>query len=89
MMTGADAFHATTYRQPVGPGEMTIPAIRGVGGSLLYFLEPGLSNWDVDFVPVPSAGEGGFLSRIDHISQSLRFEELLSWEHVSALMTQP
>jgi 4-hydroxyphenylpyruvate dioxygenase len=80
MMTRADALQATTFRQPVGPDEMTIPAIRGVGGSLLYFLEPGPSNWDVDFVPVPSARDGVFLSRVDHISQSMRFEELLSWE---------
>jgi 4-hydroxyphenylpyruvate dioxygenase len=80
MMTRADALHATTYRQPVGPGEMTIPAIRGVGGSLLYFLEPGLSNWDVDFGPVASAGDDVLLIHIDHISQSMRFEELLSWE---------
>jgi 4-hydroxyphenylpyruvate dioxygenase len=80
MMTRADTLQATTFRQPVGPGEMTIPAIRGVGGSLLYFLEPGPSNWDVDFVPVPSAGDGVFLNRVDHISQSMRFEELLSWQ---------
>jgi 4-hydroxyphenylpyruvate dioxygenase len=80
MMTRADILQATTFRQPVGPGEMTIPAIRGVGGSLLYFLEPGPSNWDVDFVPVPSAGDGVFLNRVDHISQWMRFEELLSWE---------
>src|ERR1700745_651545 len=80
MMTRAETLKATTFRQPVGPGEMTIPAIRGVGGSLLYFLEPGPSNWDVDFVPVPSAEHGVSLDRVDHISQSMRFEELLSWE---------
>src|SRR6516165_11070231 len=80
IMTRADALQATTFRQAVGPGEMTIPAIRGVGGSLLYFLEPGASNWGVDFVPVPDPGDGAFLDRVDHISQSMRFEELLSWE---------
>jgi 4-hydroxyphenylpyruvate dioxygenase len=80
VMARADALQATTFRQAVGPGEMTIPAIRGVGGSLLYFLEPGASNWDVDFIPVPSAGDDVFLSRVDHVSQSMRFEELLSWE---------
>ena len=26
--------------QAVGPGELDIPAIRGVGGSLIYFLDP-------------------------------------------------
>jgi 4-hydroxyphenylpyruvate dioxygenase len=80
MMSRADALQAQTFRQPVGPGEMTIPAIRGVGGSLLYFLEPGSANWDVDFVPVKGETGSGHLKDIDHISQSMRFEEMLSWE---------
>ena len=80
MMSRADALQAATFRQPVGPGEMTIPAIRGVGGSLLYFLEPHSPNWDVDFVEVASDDAPGSLSHIDHISQSMRFEEMLSWE---------
>ena len=80
MMSRADLLQAATFRQPVGPGEMTIPAIRGVGGSLLYFLEPGSSNWDVDFVPVASEGDDAYLDQIDHISQSMRFEDMLSWE---------
>lgn len=84
MMGRADALQATTFRQPVGPGEMTIPAIRGVGGSLLYFLEPQSPNWDVDFVNVASEDGPGFLGRIDHISQSMRFEEMLSWEQFYA-----
>ena len=79
LMSRADALHATTFRQPVGPGEMTIPAIRGVGGSLLYFLEPASPNWDVDFVAAGEPGPG-FLRHVDHISQSMRFEEMLSWE---------
>jgi 4-hydroxyphenylpyruvate dioxygenase len=80
MMGRADALQAATFRQAVGPGEMTIPAIRGVGGSLLYFLEPASPNWDIDFVAVADAGGPSFLGRIDHISQSMRFEEMLSWE---------
>jgi 4-hydroxyphenylpyruvate dioxygenase len=80
MMSRADALQATTFRQPVGPGEMTIPAIRGVGGSLLYFLEPQSPNWAVDFVAVAGEDASGSLSHIDHISQSMRFEEMLSWE---------
>ena len=80
MMSRADALRATTFRQPVGPGEMTIPAIRGVGGSLLYFLEPASSNWDIDFVAVEGDESPHFLGHIDHISQSMRFEEMLSWE---------
>jgi 4-hydroxyphenylpyruvate dioxygenase len=80
MMSRAETLQATTFRQPVGPGEMTIPAIRGVGGSLLYFLEPGSSNWDVDFLPLASETSDSSLNQIDHISQSMRFEEMLSWE---------
>jgi 4-hydroxyphenylpyruvate dioxygenase len=80
MMSRADALQAVTFRQPVGPGEMTIPAIRGVGGSLLYFLEPASPNWDIDFVKVAGEAGSGFLRHVDHISQSMRFEEMLSWE---------
>jgi 4-hydroxyphenylpyruvate dioxygenase len=80
VMGRADALQAATFRQPVGPGEMTIPAIRGVGGSLLYFLEPSSPNWDVDFVAATADDGPGFLGHVDHISQSMRFEEMLSWE---------
>ena len=80
LMSRADALQAVTFRQPIGPGEMTIPAIRGVGASLLYFLQPASPNWDVDFVAVEGSERVGFLSRIDHISQSMQFEEMLSWE---------
>ncbi len=84
MMSRADALQAATFRQPVGLGEMTIPAIRGVGGSLLYFLEPQSPNWGVDFVNVANEDGPPFLGRIDHISQSMRFEEMLSWEQFYA-----
>jgi 3-dehydroshikimate dehydratase len=80
MMSRAEAIQAATFRQPVGPGELTIPAIRGVGGSLLYFLAPGSSNWDVDFLAVESGPDSNILGGVDHISQSMRFEEMLSWE---------
>lgn len=33
------------FRQPVGPGELDIPAVRGVGGSLVYFLDSSSSTW--------------------------------------------
>ncbi len=74
----------TPFRQPVGPGELEIPAVRGLGGSLLYFVDPA-SNlarlWDIDFVPAKHpAGHGSAgLTAIDHISQSMQYEEMLSW----------
>ena len=82
-LTRAEALLDTPFRQPVGPGELEIPAVRGLGGSLLYFVDPASELarwWDVDFVPQPSAvgGEAG-LTAIDHISQSMQYEEMLSW----------
>lgn len=74
----------TPFRQPVGPGELEIPAVRGLGGSLLYFVDPTSELgrvWDIEFnAPKQPAGNGGAgLTVIDHISQSMHYEEMLSW----------
>jgi 4-hydroxyphenylpyruvate dioxygenase len=71
------------FRQPAGPGEMDIPAVRGLGGSLLYFVDhkSGLDRlWEVDFEPVEGddGGSAG-LTAIDHVSQSMHYEEMLTW----------
>ncbi len=70
------------FRQPVGPGELEIPAVRGLGGSLLYFVDPvsDLSRvWDIEFKPTGAPDQGVGLTAIDHISQSMQYEEMLSW----------
>jgi 4-hydroxyphenylpyruvate dioxygenase len=70
------------HRQPVGPGELDIPSIRGVGGALMYFLDRGADLgrvWDVEFAPVDDATEPTGLARVDHIAQSIPFEELPTW----------
>ncbi len=72
------------FRQPVGPGELEIPAVRGVGGSLLYFLDPATDLgrvWDIEFKAPSDAGsvQPTGLVEIDHISQSMQYEEMLSW----------
>ncbi|MDB5567275.1 MAG: 3-keto-5-aminohexanoate cleavage protein [Tardiphaga sp.] len=78
-MARAEALKARTFYQPVGPGELEIPAIHGVGGSLLYFLESAGKNWDVDFEPLRSDASTDRLSVVDHISQSMPYDEMLSW----------
>ncbi|MGM4893802.1 bifunctional sugar phosphate isomerase/epimerase/4-hydroxyphenylpyruvate dioxygenase family protein [Tardiphaga sp. 839_C3_N1_4] len=78
-MARAEALQARTFYQPVGPGELEIPAIHGVGGSLLYFLEAAGKNWDVDFEPLKSDADTDHLSVVDHISQSMPYDEMLSW----------
>ncbi|MBV9154338.1 MAG: VOC family protein, partial [Alphaproteobacteria bacterium] len=71
------------FRQAVGPGELDIPAVRGVGGSLLYFVDGKTELgrwWDVDFRPVDAGGQPeAVLTRFDHLSQSMYYEEMLSW----------
>jgi len=42
----------------VGPMELEIPAIRGIGGSLIYLVDryaPGPTIYDIDFVPEPTS----------------------------------
>lgn len=81
-MSRAEKLAADTFRQPVGPGELEIPAIRGLGGSLLYFMQAtgALSEvWERDFRPVAAAPDAGLLGRVDHISQSMHYDEMLSW----------
>lgn len=77
----ATALDAEPFAQPSAPGELAIPAIRGVGGSMLRLLDRGSDLgriWDVDFrvEDVPSAGG---LTRVDHIAQTMAHGEMLSW----------
>jgi len=79
-MARAKALDTTAFHQPVGTDEMKIPAIRGVGGSLLYFLDPDRSNWDQDFLPIVDDVGSNHLNTVDHISQSMPYEQMLSWQ---------
>ncbi|MGL4497006.1 MAG: 4-hydroxyphenylpyruvate dioxygenase family protein, partial [Beijerinckiaceae bacterium] len=71
------ALGAEPFEGKIGPMELAIPAIRGIGGSLIYFIdrygEKG-SIWDVDFIwtgerdPKP---EGVGLHYIDHLTHNV------------------
>ena len=77
----AEALRMSAFRQPVGPGELDIPAIRGLGGSLIYFTDTrsDLARvWEIEFEPVEEAAPGP-LARIDHVAQSMNPDEMLSW----------
>ena len=72
------------FSQAVGPGELEIPAVRGLGGSLVYFIDPKTELgrvWDIEFAPTgENATIGGAgLTLVDHISQSMHYEEMLTW----------
>lgn len=78
----ARALLDTPHAGAVGPGELDIPAVRGLGGSLLYFLDrqSGLGRWsEVDFVPTGRDTAGHGLTGIDHVSQTMQYEEMLTW----------
>ena len=71
------------HSQSVSVGELKIPAIKGVDGSVIHFIDQ-KSNlfqlWNLDFnylKPEPIQPSG--LRSIDHISQSMKEEEMRSW----------
>jgi 4-hydroxyphenylpyruvate dioxygenase len=78
----AQKLHDTPFRQAVGPGELEIPAVRGLGGSLIYFVDPTSelkAVWEIEFDSVAGKSADAGLSAVDHVSQSMRYEEMLSW----------
>lgn len=78
----AKALDAQPFAQRVNPGELTIPAIRGIGGGLLYFLDDQsdlAKVWDVEFQPEPASTTGASLTHFDHIAQTMNYEEMLTW----------
>jgi 4-hydroxyphenylpyruvate dioxygenase len=80
------ALGAEDFFQPVAPNEMQVPAIRGVGGGIVYFLDE-ISElawiWEKDFEPINPGDEDGAsdagLKRIDHLAQTTRYDEMLTW----------
>jgi 4-hydroxyphenylpyruvate dioxygenase len=79
VMARAEELKAQLFRQSVGPGEMEIPSVRGVGGSLLYFVRGDGENWSRDFEAVTENRKDSSLATVDHISQSMPHGDMLSW----------
>jgi 4-hydroxyphenylpyruvate dioxygenase len=84
MTARAKAMLASPFVGPIGKGELEIPAVRGVAGSLLYLIDrPDRRGafLDVDFVPAvePEAPPALGLARIDHIAQVVAETELPGW----------
>jgi 4-hydroxyphenylpyruvate dioxygenase len=78
-----------------GPMELNIPAIKGIGDSLIYFVDrwrgkdgsaPGaignISIYDVDFVPIagaPASSAGHGLTYIDHLTHNVHRGRMKEW----------
>lgn len=67
----------------VGPMELNIPAIEGIGGSLIYLVDRygERTIYDVDFQPVqtPAAVRSAGLTYIDHLTHNVRRGNMDKW----------
>jgi 4-hydroxyphenylpyruvate dioxygenase len=79
---------AKPYHGPVGPMELNIPAIKGIGDSLIYLVDryPGnggnLTIYDVDFVPEEGVGQqpaGAGLIEVDHLTHNVYSGRMDVW----------
>ena len=82
----AVSLGAERVESPVGPMELHIPAIRGIGGSLIYLVDRygPKTIYDVDFVEVDDSAEHGNdcgLLEIDHLTHNVHQGRLSQWAH--------
>lgn len=68
----------------LGPMELNIPAIEGIGGSLLYLVDRygERTIYDVDFLPITEdsgAPEGAGLTAIDHLTHNVHRGRMDAW----------
>jgi len=69
----------------IGAMELNIPAIEGIGGSLIYLVDrygPRGTIYDVDFVPLPGAEQnppGVGLAAIDHLTHNVHQGRMDVW----------
>ncbi|CAD7048875.1 sugar phosphate isomerase/epimerase and 4-hydroxyphenylpyruvate domain-containing protein [Pseudorhizobium endolithicum] len=83
-LTRAVSLGAEHFAQPVRPGELEIPAIRGVGGGLIYLIDRKgeLGRlWEIDFQPAEDdhVPRSAHLQTVDHVAQTVAYEEMLTW----------
>jgi 4-hydroxyphenylpyruvate dioxygenase len=71
-----------------GPMELNIPAIKGIGDSLIYLVDrypgkgSGVSIYDIDFVPFPGVDQhprGAGLVAIDHLTHNVHRGRMDEW----------
>ncbi|RJG04941.1 4-hydroxyphenylpyruvate dioxygenase [Noviherbaspirillum cavernae] len=82
------------FDNKTGPMELNIPAIKGIGDSLIYFVDRwhgkegaqggigDISIYDVDFVAIPGADQnpkGNGLTYIDHLTHNVHRGRMKEW----------
>src|ERR1700761_5817423 len=70
----------------IGPSELNIPAIEGIGGSLLYLVDRygAQGIYDIDFVPIEGAAETAAansmgLTYLDHLTHNVHRGQMAKW----------
>jgi len=80
----AISLGAKPYQGKIGPMELNIPAIRGIGGSLIYLVDRygDRSIYDVDFDPRGNGlaqVEGVGLTHVDHLTHNVHKGRMDQW----------
>jgi 4-hydroxyphenylpyruvate dioxygenase len=75
---------ATPVEGKVGPAELNIPAIEGIGGANLYLVDRrgAATIYDIDFEPVPGVARDANsvgLHTLDHLTHNLRRGQMDVW----------
>jgi len=76
---------AVPFVNAVGPMELNIPAIEGIGGSVIYLVDRygPRTIYDVDFVPTDAAlgweHDGAGLTEIDHVTHNVFRGNMDKW----------
>ena len=66
----------------VGPMELNIPSIKGIGGSLIYLVDrygEGGTIYDVDFVKIAEPGPGVGFTYVDHLTHNVHRGRMDQW----------
>jgi len=80
----AESYGVTRFHGRIGPNEHSIPAVRSLDGSLIYFTDAtgeNTSAFDTDFDMLGESisSDKDHLERVDHIAQALPEGRLDAW----------
>ncbi len=76
----AVALGSASFDQARADAELDIPAIHGLGGSVMHFVDEAFSDvWKVEFERTAPPDESAGLTRVDHVAQTMGYDEMLSW----------
>jgi len=78
--------NAKPHQSHTGPMELNIPAIRGIGGSVVYLIDRygEQSIYDVDFIPTQGIDQnpiGTGIQYIDHLTHNVHKGRMDQWAH--------